>query len=242
MLRLVGSVLFLVGVGPLAMAAGSSTPLHEGWKLQSACKLTDGGEAISTSTFQPATWTKISVPSTVLAGQVAAGELPDPYYGMNLRKIPGTSYPVGHNFSNLPMPDDSPYHCGWWYRKEFAIPAADRGKTLVLHFGGGNYRADIWVNGKKVADKSQVAGAYRTYDFDITGVAKPGAANVLAVETFAPTPLDLGINWVDWNPAPPDKDMGLWGDVSLETSGPVTLRSPMATTHFTDASLKEADL
>ena len=24
----------------------------------------------------------------------------------------------------------------------------------------------------------------------------------------------MGINWVDWNPAPPDKDMGLWGAVS----------------------------
>jgi exo-1,4-beta-D-glucosaminidase len=31
---------------------------------------------------------------------------------------------------------------------------------------------------------------------------------VLAVETFAPTEKDLGINWVDWNPCPPDKDMG----------------------------------
>ena len=29
-------------------------------------------------------------------------------------------------------------------------------------------------------------------------------------ETFAPTEKDLGINWVDWNPCPPDKDMGLW--------------------------------
>ena len=31
-------------------------------------------------------------------------------------------------------------------------------------------------------------------------------------------------------------------DVSLVTSGPVTLRSPMAVTHFADSSLKEADL
>ena len=38
---------------------------------------------------------------------------------------------------------------------------------------------------------------------------------MLAVETFAPTEKDLGINWVDWNPCPPDKDMGLWGAVDL---------------------------
>ena len=56
-----------------------------------------------------------------------------------------------------------------------------------------------------------MAGAYRTYDFDVTEFLKPGKTNVLAVETFAPTEKDLGINWVDWNPCPPDKDMGLVG-------------------------------
>ena len=238
----IGSALLLIGIAPVAIAAGSSTPLHEGWQLQSACKLSAGGDTISTGTFHVAGWTGISVPSTVLAGQVAAGIFPDPYYGTNLRKIPGTTYPVGENFANLPMPADSPYACGWWFRKIFAIPAADKGKTLWLHFGGINYSADIWLNGKKIADQSQVAGAYRTYDFDITDDAKPGRPNVLAVETFAPTDKDLGINWVDWNPAPPDKDMGLWGNVRFETAGPVTLRSPMAATHFTDSSLHEADL
>src|SRR5262249_29249165 len=32
--------------------------------------------------------------------------------------------------------------------------------------------------------------------------------------------------FVDWNPAPPDKNMGLWRDVYLTTSGPVALRYP----------------
>jgi hypothetical protein len=61
---------------------------------------------------------------------------------------------------------------------------------------------------------------------------------VLAVETFAPTEKDLGINWVDWNPCPPDKDMGLWGAVDLVTTGEVTLRSPLAVTHFEGRDLK----
>ena len=60
---------------------------------------------------------------------------------------------------------------------------------------------------------------------------------MLAVETFAPTEKDLGINWVDWNPCPPDKDMGLWGAVDLVATGAVTVRSPMAVTHFGDGSL-----
>ena len=240
MFRRLGLTFLLISCVSAALAA--TTPLHEGWQLQSACKLQSGGETMSTAGFRPEGWIVTSVPATVLAAQVAAGIYPDPYYGMNLRKIPGETYPIGKFFANLPIPDDSPYKCGWWYRKEFAIPAADKGRTLWLHFGGINYRADVWVNGKKIADASQVAGAYRTYDFDITGVAEPGKPNVVAVETWAPGPKDLGINWVDWNPAPPDKDMGLWGDVTLGTTGPVTLRSPMAVTHFPDASLSEADL
>ena len=241
MVRIVASAI-LLSLAPIAQAASSSTPLHTGWELQSACKLQAEGDAISTAAFHPAGWAKLLVPSTVLAAQVAARIYPDPYYGMNLRQIPGETYPVGENFSNHPMPDDSPYRCGWWYRKAFAIPAAGKGEKIYLHFGGINYRADIWLNGQKIADKSQVAGAYRTFDFDITGFANLGKPNVLAVETFAPTPDDLGINWVDWNPAPPDKDMGLWGDVSLVTSGDVSLRSPMAVTHFADDLLREADL
>jgi hypothetical protein len=71
----------------------------------------------------------------------------------------------------------------------------------------------------------------------VTDALKPGKKNVLAVETFAPTEKDLGINWVDWNPCPPDKDMGLWGAVDLVTTGAVTLRSPLAVTHFTDNTL-----
>jgi exo-1,4-beta-D-glucosaminidase len=225
----------------------AETPLREGWTLQSTCKLQAAGiaisgAAISTASFHPEKWYTVAVPSTVLAAQVAAGEYKQPYYGLNLRGIPGANYPLGQNFSNLPMPEDSPYRCGWWYRKTFTVPAADRGRTLWLRFGGINYRANLWVNGRQVADDKQIAGAYRTYEFDVTKDLIPGKENVIAVETFAPTETDLGINWVDWNPCPPDKDMGLWGPVSLVTAGPVSLLSPLAVTHFPDPSLKEADL
>jgi exo-1,4-beta-D-glucosaminidase len=216
--------------------------LAEGWHLQSSCKIDGAGEEISSTGYVPKDWISTRVPATVLAAQVAAGVVPEPYYGSNLRQLPGETYKVGMNFANLPMPADSPYKCSWWYRKEFSIPAVERGRTQWLHFGGINYRANIWLNGKKIADQAEVAGAYRTYDFDITAGARAGDRNVLAIETFAPSEKDLGINWVDWNPCPPDKDMGLWGDVALESKGPVTLRSPLAVTHFADDSLHEADL
>ncbi len=179
----------------------------------------------------------------MLAAQVAKGVFPDPYFGDNLRKLPGAGYPIGPSFANEPMPADSPYRCGWWYRTEFTAPeSTSPGQHFWLHFGGINYRADVWLNGRKIADAANVAGAYRTYDFDVTGAIKPGQRNVLAVETFAPTENDLGINWVDWNPCPPDKDMGLWGDVDLVTTSAVALRSPMVATHLEDDTLNVADL
>ncbi len=228
---------------PLAATAATVTPLHDGWRLQSACTVKADGATISTTSFAVDDWLKTSVPSTVLAAQAAEKVFPDPYFGMNLRDIPGTSYPIGHNFSKLPMPQDSPYRCGWWYRTDFAAPpSAARDQRTWIHFGGINYRGEVWINGHRIADPTTVSGAYRTYDFDVTEFLQPGAKNILAVETFAPTEKDLGINWVDWNPCPPDKDMGLWGEVDLVTTGAVTVRSPMAVTHFPDTSLATADL
>ncbi|HEX6467403.1 MAG TPA: beta galactosidase jelly roll domain-containing protein, partial [Terriglobales bacterium] len=220
--------------------------LEKNWQLQSSCKLSEkSGAVISTLNFQPGQWISTTVPSTVVAAQLAAGEFPnvkDPFYGTNLRLIPGTNYPVGALFANLPMTMDSPYRCSWWYRTEFRLPNEFKDRNVWVHFEGINYRANIWVNGKQIASADQVAGAYRRYEFNLKDVIKPGALNVLAVETFAPTELDLGINFVDWNPAPADKAMGLWRKVYLTSSGPVTLRYPTVNTHFPDASLQSAEL
>jgi exo-1,4-beta-D-glucosaminidase len=200
--------------------------LHDGWSLQSSAKIEAKPEVISTTQYAPQGWLAVAVPTTVVAAQVKNKILPDPYSGMNLRSFPGVTYPIGSNFSNIAMTPDSPYAASWWYRKTFAVPPSYKGKTIWLKFNGINYRANIWLNGKQIANSNDVAGAWRTYEFNITKNAKPGAENVLAVQVFAPTEHDLAITFVDWNPAPPDKNMGLWRDVYLTTSGPVALRYP----------------
>jgi exo-1,4-beta-D-glucosaminidase len=161
----------------------------------------------------------------VVAAQVKNGSLPDPFFGMNLRQYPGVSYPIGFNFSNVPMPADSPYAVSWWYRKEFTLPNVYSGKSVWLNFRGINYRANIFLNGKQIANSNDVAGAWRTYEFNVTSAVKPGT-NVLAVQVWAPTENNLAVTFVDWNPAPPDKNMGLFREVYLTTSGPVALRNP----------------
>jgi len=204
----------------------SPLELRDGWALQSSALAGESGEQISTAGFEPKNWYAVSVPTTVAAALVKMKVFPDPTVGMNLRSLPGMSYPVGGNFSNFPMQPDSPFAVPWWYRKEFTLPADFGGKTVWLKFKGINYRANIWLNGKQIARQEDVAGAWRTYEFDITPVAQPGKANVLAVEVWAPTETDLAITFVDWNPAPPDKNMGLWRGVEITTSGPVALRYP----------------
>src|ERR1700728_5025633 len=243
------SVLFFVLAAVLPANAAAEAPagsakisLQEGWKLQSSCLFLAQGEQISTAGYKTNGWHSATVPTTVVAALVADKTYPDPYYGKNLRDIPGTTYPIGKNFSLLSMQKDSPFHCSWWYRTEFTLPADYKGRHVWLHFGGINNHANIWLNGHLVAGGKDIAGAYRTYEFDITPLLSIDGANALGVETIAQTEKDLGINWVDWNPAPPDKDMGLWRSVYVEGSGTVAIRNPMVATHFTDASLNEADL
>jgi exo-1,4-beta-D-glucosaminidase len=226
-------------VGPAA--AQQRTDLRSGWAIQSSCQVAEKGGQISAPAFVPKGWHPTTVPSTVLAALVADKVFPDPFAGMNLRSIPGTSYPIGRVFSRLPMPDDSPYRCSWWYRTEFRAPGGP-GRVNHLHFGGINYRANVWLNGRQIASATDIAGAYRTYEFDVTEALKAGAANVLAVEVFAPTEKDLAINWVDWNPAPADKNLGLWREVYLTNSGPVVMRNPQIVSKVDVPTLESAEL
>jgi len=243
------TVFFTLSLAGAAASANANSPassekifLQDGWALQSSCLFLAKGEQISTAGYKTNGWHSATVPTTVVAALVADKTYPDPYYGKNLRDIPGTTYPIGKNFSLLAMPKDSPFRCSWWYRTEFTLPANYKGRHVWLYFGGINNHANIWLNGHLVAGGQDIAGAYRTYEFDVKSLVSSDGPNALAVETIAQTEKDLGINWVDWNPAPPDKDMGLWRGVYLQGSGAVAIRHPMVATHFPNSSLEEADL
>jgi exo-1,4-beta-D-glucosaminidase len=206
--------------------AQSRLPLHDGWQIQSSSKVGTNGAVISSMTYRPAAWYRATVPSTVVGALVEDSVFRDPFFGMNLRDIPGMTYGIGKNFVHLPMDSTSPYAVPWWYRTTFRVPAPMAGKRVSLHFDGINYRANIWLNGHRVADSTRVAGTYRRYELDVTDAIKRNEANTLAVEVFAPVPADLQTTWVDWNPSPPDKDMGIWQPAYLAASGDVVVRYP----------------
>ncbi|HMD33191.1 MAG TPA: hypothetical protein VKG84_14845, partial [Candidatus Acidoferrales bacterium] len=146
--------------------------------------------------------------------------------------IPGATYRIGAMFANQEMPEDSPFRVAWWYRIEFDLPAGNPDDRIRLHLDGVNYRANVWLNGQRVATADEIAGAYRIYALDVTAAAHSGHANALALEVFAPQAKDLAISFVDWNPTPPDKNMGLWQGVWLSGSGPVAIRHPHVISHL----------
>ena len=213
---------------------GGKLLLRDNWTIQSSEKITANGNAISSLSFDPDGWYTTSVPSTVMAALLENGLYPDPFYGTNIESLPGyyTGFDAG-------MPDDSPFSVPWWYRTEFKLPAEFQGKNLWLNFHSINYKANIWLNGKLIADTTEIEGAYRLFDLDITDYAEPGTDNCLALEIFPPKGMDLTITWVDWNPTPPDRAMGIWYDVFIQSTGPVAIKNPHI---ITDLELPSTDV
>jgi len=216
--------------------------LHTGWLIQSSAKAGVDGAAISSASYRPADWYKATVPNTVVGNLVEDSVYRDPFWGMNLRSLPGMTYKICANFVHTEMDPQSPYAVPWWYRTTFRVPATMRGRRITLHFDGINYRANIWLNGRSIADSTTIAGTYRRYELDITDGLRSGAPNVLAVEIFAPRPADLQTTWVDWNPSPPDKDMGLWQPAFLRASGAVVVRYPEVISRVDTSTLRSAQL
>jgi exo-1,4-beta-D-glucosaminidase len=117
--------------------------LREHWVIQSSADVHADGAAISTTGFPSSSWYPATLPSTVLSALVQDEVYPDPYTGMNLRSIPGTTYPVFEDFSNIMMPPASPFRQSWWYRSEFKLSDEYKGKTIWLGFDEINYRANV---------------------------------------------------------------------------------------------------
>jgi beta-galactosidase/beta-glucuronidase len=82
-----------------------------------------------------------------------------------------------HSFS-MPYFASPRFYVGYgWYRKHFDVPAQWQGKQLFLEFEGAFQDAEIFVNGKRIAEHK---GGYTGFSLDVTGAVKTGG-NVVAV-------------------------------------------------------------
>ena len=195
------------------------------WNIQSSEKVKATGEEISRPGYRMSGWHPAVVPSTVLGTLVQNNVYRDVFFGRNLESVP-----------------TAPFDVPWWYRKEFTVPMAPGLTRFSLEFDGVNYRANIWLNGKRIADAATVFGPYRRFALDVTADVKRTEKNVLAVEVMPPQKGEPAIGWVDWNPAPPDGAMGLFREVRVRATGDVSIESPFVVTRLELPSLATARL
>lgn len=75
---------------------------------------------------------------------------------------------------------NSEYMTNLWYRRTFELPAAMKGKRILLHFGGVDYRCWVYVNGQLVGTH---VGENAAFSFEVTAVLNAGA-NEVVVKVF----------------------------------------------------------
>lgn len=201
--------------------------------MTSAKNISVDDSQVSLPSFDASQWYAAQhMPATVLQILQENGVYKNLYFGMNVA-TPGELWKQD-----------------WWYRTTFTAPAGR--ETYSLIFKGINYRADIWLNGHKVANRATVVGMYSEFEFNVTEVVARGGSNVLAVKITPEQSLEgengieLGDSWLDWinwkylgyhNPAKhldipfvPDRNAGVWKRVFLSSTGPVTIRNPYVAT------------
>ena len=212
-----------------------------GWKLQRASEVEASGEAISKMGYDVQNWVVATVPGTVLTSYRNVGAIPNPNYADNIFQV-----------------SESFFNSDFWYRNEFELPANFAREKVFLNFDGLNWKADIYLNGEKIGRQE---GAFIRGAYDVTNHLVEGK-NVVAVKieknahigavkekyeyntdfnggilgadnpTFHAT-----IGW-DWISTIRGRNIGIYNDVYLTTSGKVTLHDPFVQSEVSQPSLK----
>ena len=238
--RYILSEMEVMGKGGLVARPVASPAVSKGemnlsggnWRLQRASEVNASGEEISTPEFKPENWIVATVPGTVLSSYKNIGAIADPNYADNQLQV-----------------SESFFWSNFWYRDEFEVPEGFKQDRLFLNFDGINWKANVYLNGKKLG---RIEGAFMRGKFDVTDVVAPGK-NVEAVEIIRNNHIGaikeknkqstdfnggiLGadnptfhatIGW-DWIPTVRGRNIGIWNDVFLTSTGKVTVADPLVT-------------
>ena len=214
--------------------SGDKVLLHDGWWARRASEIGEDGNRLTSQPFQTVGWMKARVPGTVLTTLLENNVYPAPEVGLNNERIPDI-YRVGRDF----------------YTYWFVCPLADvqktPGKHIWLNFRGINYKAEIYLNGKRV-NRNTHEGMFLRQSYDITDLLRSDSTNLLAVLVFPPDHVgnpnggqggDAQIarnctmqytpGW-DWIQPVRDRNTGIWDEVSITTTGAVLLQHPYVVT------------
>jgi exo-1,4-beta-D-glucosaminidase len=200
--------------------------LTDNWFIVSSKKTKlDGAALTSASNFDQSQWVKTKVPTTVMGALTEAGVIKDPFFGKNLENIPKTDF------------QDT-----WWFRTTFDLEEFNAENEVVrLQLDGINYRANIWLNGSRIASQDSIYGAFRQFDLNISKVAR-ARGNLLAIEIVPPKPRDFYMGFVDWAPTPPDNYMGIFREVHIKRTGLLTMDKIFVAPDVDVKTLKKATL
>ena len=71
-----------------------------------------------------------------------------------------------------------------WYERTFTVPSKWKGKNILLHFGGVDWKSEVFVNGQSVGEHK---GGYDPFTYDITPFLKKSGKQTLTVKVFDAT-------------------------------------------------------
>ncbi len=176
-----------------------------------------GDQAASTREFNDANWRKVTLPH---------------------------DWAIEGPFSNKynARTGGLPVHGEGWYRKHFALDAANKDKRVSIEFDGAYNNSKVWVNGQYVGERPF---GYIGFEFDITPYVVFGGDNVIAVQL---TPEDLGARWYTGAGIYRKVTLKLNNDIHIPQWGTFVLadkvedgKAPIEiNTKLTNASAKEA--
>ncbi|HSO88716.1 MAG TPA: glycoside hydrolase family 2 TIM barrel-domain containing protein [Draconibacterium sp.] len=227
------TLLLIVLTTTILVAQSNEILLNEGWKAKRANEVPVDGTIVSSPEFEFYDWMDAVVPGTILTTLLHNKKVPDPFFGMNNELIPDI-YETGADYYTF------------WFQNKFVLPQLKPNQRAWLKFRGINYSANIFLNGKRVNSDTH-RGMFLREKYEITPFLKD-AENNLAVLVEPPTPVGKvnggqggdGViarsvtqqytpGW-DWVCSIPDRNTGIWDQVSIEITGPVDVRDPFVKT------------
>lgn len=198
-----------------AWTFGQST-LISGWDLISTPSLNSSTASLSLPGADVSSWHHVNISRCTLMGCLLEAGI----------------YSEADLFfsDNLDYVDRARFAVPWLYRHEFPLRPSV-GQHYFLENNGITSKADIFLNGHRIADKATQTGSYAGRTYDITDYVSND--NALLVQVY-PTDYnyDFALGFVDWNPYPPDNGTGIWRDVFIRQTGPVALITLQVTTDF----------
>jgi beta-galactosidase/beta-glucuronidase len=263
---------FIINDEPLEQLPESTQLIRNNWKVKSALLTKQTGQQLTTSDVNKTNWHSTSVPATALTVLVRNGVYPNPYVSLNNMQIPDASDEFNAEndllkFSHIE--NQNPWKNKYWYFTEFSVPADKLSKISWINLGEINYRAEVWLNGKLVADSSELVGMERKFKLPTTGILK--SHNKLAIAIYppdhigkpAPPPIkplahpgrNLGedamitndytkwdvLGW-DWQPGVRDRDMGITEDVYLTFTDEIELTDLYVTSDLNLPDTTQAEI